>query len=241
MLEKLKVKLLRKQPGDISITYAVVCLIGVLVFMMAFTEYNNYLIVRHIEAVSDLAAVEAVRAFVDEEELRNERLTIKTENIPKIRDLYLEKVRKHLPMRTADILRVEIPTITDGTILIPDDYRTATFPNSTSEAFVDMGDQAEHTQQWFLLGGNTPGTASAALVRDTSNINTASTKSKTSYIFTVKLTVIYKTIPLFSRPGGNILNFVDIFTDTPITITTVKNDKSVNCITIESQGKVTLR
>lgn len=241
LIEKIKRKIHKKRSGETSMLYVVASLIGIVIFMMALSEYSNYVVVRHIEAVSDLAAVEAVRAYVDEEELRNERLTIKAENIPKIRDLYLQKVRSCLPDRAAKILRVEIPTIVDGVIEIPDDYETAVFPYSTSTAFVDMGDQQEGKQQWFLLGGTTPGTASAALVRDTSNINTASTKSKTSYIFTVKLTVIYKTNPLFGNLGGNLLNFVDIFTDTPVSIATVKNDRTVNCITIESQGKVTLR
>ena len=241
MWKKIKKKLWKQRSGELSIAYAVVTLIGVMVFSMAFIEYNNYMIVRHIEAVSDLAAVEAVRKYVDEEELRNERLVIKPENIPRIRDTYLEKVRENLPSRVADILRIEIPSIEDGVIEISDNYLTDVFPNSTSEAFVDMGDQQNRTQQWFVLDGTTPGDAAAAVVRDTSNINTAAKKQKTSYIFTVKLTVIYKTMPMFSRPGGNILNFVDIFTNTPVTIVTTKNDPTVNCITIESQGKVTLR
>lgn len=239
--EKFKKRIRRKVSGDTMMLYVVASLIGIVVFMMALSEYSNYVVVRHIEAVSDLAAVEAVRAYVDEEELRNERLTIKAENVPKIRDLYLKKVRECLPNRAAKILRVEIPTIVDGVIAVPDNYETMTFPYSTSTAFIDMGDQQGGEQQWYLLGGTTPGNSSAALVRDTSNINTASTKSKTSYIFMVKLTVIYRTNPLFGNLGGNLLNFVDIFTDTPVSIATVKNDRAVNCITIESQGKVTLR
>lgn len=241
MLDIFKNRTKTKVSGETSIMYVVGCLIGVVIFMMALSEYSNYVIVRHIEAVSDLAAVEAVRAYIDEEELRNERLTIKDEDIPKIRDLYLKKVREHLPDRGADIIRVEIPEIIDGVIYIPDDYETAIFPNSTSTAFVSLGDQIDGTQQWTLLDGTTPGNSACALVKDMSNINTASTKAKTSYIFMAKITVIYKTNPLFGSAGGNLLNFVDIFTDTPVSLTTVKNDPKVNCVTIESQGKVTLR
>lgn len=240
MTDWLKKRIEKKVPADTVIMYVAVILIGLTVFLIAIAEYNNFIIVRQLEAASDLAAVEAVRYYIDETELRNERLEIKESDIPLIRDKYLEKVRACIPNVSTAILRIEIPTIVDNVIEIPDDLETAEFPNSDSEDFVDYGDQYGGKQHWYLLDGNTPGTAAAALVQDFSNLDTASDHPRTSYIFTVKMTVIYKALPIFGRTGS-LLNFVDIFTDEPVTLHTKWSDKGISCVTIESQGKVTLR
>lgn len=240
MMEWLKKRIKKKVQADTAIMYVAVILIGLTVFLMAIAEYNNFIIVRQLEAASDLAAVEAVRYYIDETELRNERLEIKESDIPLIRDKYLEKVRACIPNVSTSILRIEIPTIVDNVIEIPDDYAATDFPNSSSDAFVDYGDQYDGKQHWYLLDGNTPGTAAAALVQDFSNLDTASDHPRTSYIFTVKMTVIYKALPIFGRTGS-LLNFVDIFTDEPVTLHTKWGDKGISCVTIESQGKVTLR
>ena len=240
MMEWLKKRIKKKVQADTAIMYVAVILIGLTVFLMAIAEYNNFIIVRQLEAASDLAAVEAVRYYIDETELRNERLEIKESDIPLIRDKYLEKVRACIPNVSTSILRIEIPTIVDNVIEIPDDYATTDFPNSSSDAFIDYGDQYDGKQHWYLLDGNTPGTAAAALVQDFSNLDTASDHPRTSYIFTVKMTVIYKALPIFGRTGS-LLNFVDIFTDEPVALHTKWSDNGISCVTIESQGKVTLR
>ena len=96
--------------------------------------------------------------------------------------------------------------------------------------------------EWYLLGGDNVGNSSVAIVRDTSNIDTNSKKSKTSYIMTAKVTVIYETVNYLNMASLNQLNFVDVFTDHPVTLETKQvADKRVNCVTIECEGKVTLR
>lgn len=228
--------------GTIMPVFVAICLISVIIVISALSEYNNILIVRNLEAAADLAAVESLRKYIDEDALRNERLEINEEDLPKIRDLFLEKVRNHMPDGSMQILRVEIPTVKDGEIVIPADFETAEFPYSTSADFVDYGSQQDDTQQWYLLGGNTIANSSVAIIRDTSNIDTASRKSRTSYIMTAKVTIIYETIGLLNNSDYNLLNYVDVFTNNPVSIETHQvNDKRVNCITIECEGKVTLR
>lgn len=241
--EKMMGKVVEKKKGSIMPIFVVVCLIGVVMILSALMEYNNILIVRNFEAAADLAAVESLRAYVDETALRNERLEINPEDYPKIRDLFLEKVRGSEPGGTLSVIRVEIPTVErDGTINIPVNYETAKFPYSTDNNFVDYGSQQNDTQQWYLLGGNNVGNSSVAIVRDTSNIDTNSKKSKTSYIMTAKVTIIYETINYLNMGSLNLLNFVDIFTDHPVKLETKQvDDRRVNCVTIECEGKVTLR
>lgn len=232
----------RKKRGVITPLFLLICMIGIVTLMAAITEYNNILIVRNLEAAADLAAVEALRTYVDEDAFRNERLEIKPEKFPEVRDLMLEKIRDSVPKGSMKILRIEIPEIRDGKVTIPDDYLTATFPYSTSTQFVDYGSQQEDTQQWWLLGGTNTGNSSMAIVRDTSNINTASSKKHTSYLVTAKLVVIYETVGLLNLAQKNILNFVDIFTDNPVSIETIQpTDRGVRAITIECEGKVTMR
>lgn len=241
--EKIKKKVTQKKKGVIMPIFVIVCLIGVVMILSALLEYNNILIVRNFEAAADLAAVESLRAYVDENALRNERLEINPEDYPKIRDLFLEKVRGSEPGGTLRIVRIEIPEVErDGTINIPEDYETADFPYSTDTNFIDYGSQQGDTQQWYLLGGDNVGNSSVAIVRDTSNIDTNSKKSKTSYIMTAKVTVIYETVNYLNMVSLNQLNFVDVFTDHPVTLETKQvADKRVNCVTIECEGKVTLR
>lgn len=231
-----------KKRGVIMPAFVAICLIGVIVVLSAVSEYNNILLVRNLEAAADLAAVESLRKYVDETALRNERLEIPEEDLPKIRDLFLEKIRTHIPDGSLNVVRIEIPTIIDGHISIPDNFETANFPYSTSTDFVDYGSQQNDTQQWFLLGGDTVADSSVAIVRDTSNIDTASKRSHTSYIMTAKVTIIYETVGLLNNADYNLLNYVDVFTDNPVTIETHQlKEKRVNCITIECEGKVTLR
>ena len=232
----------KKKRGSITPLFLVTCMIGVILFMGALSEYNNIMIVRNLEAAADLAAVESLRAYVDEEERRNERLVIKQEDMPRIRDLMLQKIRESVPQGTMNIVRIEIPTITDGKVVIPENFEEATFPYSTSIDFVDYGSQQGDTQQWFLLGGNTVANSSVAIVRDLSNIDTASRKTHTSYILTAKVTIIYETIGFLIRATYNLLNFVDIFTDHPVSVETYQSgNRQVSCITVECEGKVTLR
>lgn len=232
----------KKKRGIMMPAFLLICMIGIVVLMAAVTEYNNILIVRNLEATADLAAVEALRMHVDEEAFRNERLEIKPEDFPKIRDTMLEKIRENIPKGSMKILRIEIPEIREGKVTIPEDYINSEFPYSTSNHFVDYGSQQNDTQQWWLLGGTTPGNSSMAIVRDTSNINTASSKQRTSYIVTAKIVVVYETVGLLNRSDKNILNFVDVFTDTPVTIETMQpSDRGVKAITIECEGKVTMR
>ena len=239
---RLKTMSAKTKRGTIMPVFVIICLIGVIVLISALSEYNNILIVRNLEAAADLAAVESLRKYIAEDALRNERLEIKEEDLPKIRDLFLEKVKTHMPEGSMQIIRVEIPTVKDGEIIIPENFETADFPYSTSTDFVDYGSQQNDTQQWYLLGGNTVANSSVAIVRDTSNIDTASKKSRTSYIMTAKVTIIYETIGLLNNADYNLLNYVDVFTDNPVSIETHQvNDKRVNCITVECEGKVTLR
>lgn len=245
-LKKIKDKLNKKKKGVLSIPFVIACLAALVLFITILNEYNNVLIVRNLEATSDLAAVESLRAYIDEESLRDEKLEIKEENLPEIRKLFLKKVRENLPSHSYGIIRIEIPTVAaDGTIVIPDNYKDvdnqAIFPNSEDAAFAGPYATNSGARTEYLVGGDSTDVAAMSIVKDTTNLATSGEKKKTSYILTAKVTVLYKVNPLFNTIRTSLLNYVDILSDQVTSISTEQVDKNTMAVTIQAIGKVTLR
>lgn len=249
---KLKRTLKGKKRGVLSIPFVIGCLAALVIFVTALNEYNNYLIIRNIEATSDLAAVEALRAYVDETELRDEKLVIKPENFPKIRELFLEKIRDNLPSHSFKIIRIEIPTtVRDGNnvkIKIPANYAnvddTNAFPNSSKESFTGPYSTMSGERTEYLLGGTSTSEAAMSIVKDTTNLATSGTKTKTraSYILTAKVTVLYKVDGFYNTVRSSLLNYFDILSGDVTRVTTIQTaDKNVMAVTVQAIGKVTLR
>lgn len=249
--EILKKKLRGKKRGVLSIPFVLGCLAALVIFVTILNEYNNYMIVRNLEATSDLAAVEALRAYIDETALRDEKLEIDPGDFPEIRKLFLEKIRDNLPSHTYGIIRIEIPTInSDGTIVIPSGYddpkNTGIFPNSYLTSFTGPYETNNNTRTEYLMGGNTTSMAAMSIVKDTSNLATSGTKTKTraSYILTAKVTVLYKVDGLYNTVKTSLLNYVDILSSDVNAVTSIRTnqvDKNVMAVTVQAIGKVTLR
>ena len=233
-----------KKKGVLSIQFVIVCLVMVVLFSTVLTEFQHQLIIRNIEATADLAAVESLRAYIDEEQLRDESLSIKEEDLPKIRELFLKKIRDTIPSSSYAIERIEIPTVINGEVQLQEDWEDQDFPNSDTTPFdgphAAMQDGKEVRTEYYV-GGNSTDTAAMAIVKDLSNLATSGEKPKTSYILTSKVTVIFRSTSLLNAMEFALLNYVDIFTDRSTSIVTHQLDKNTIAVTIQAIGKVTLR
>ena len=233
-----------KKKGALSIPFVIVCLIMVVLFTTVLTEFQHRLIIRNIEATADLAAVEALRAYIDEDALRDENLQIKEEDLPKIRDLFLKKIRENLPSSSYAIERIEIPTVVNRVVQLDEVGENQDFPNSDTTPFngphAAMEDGKEVRTEYYV-GGNSTDTAAMSIVKDLSNLATSGEKPKTSYILTSKVTMIFKSTSLLNNMTLSLLNYVDIFTDRSTSIVTNQIDQNTIAVTIQAIGKVTLR
>lgn len=244
--------------GVVSMQFVIACMAALMLFVTVFEEYQSIMVIRQIEAAADLAAVEALRKNMDEVALRNESLSIDGdgdgretyEDMGKIRDDFISMVRDSLP-QVSRIVRVEIPTIAGGRVVIPSDYKTAVFPNSVSAGeggniFYDGVVTNEGKRVEYYLNGSTTDSAAMSVVMDTSGLMTSDSASKdrTSYFLTAKLLIIYKRYGLLSGARTAILNYVDILsgdTGSETRIETVQIDRNTAAVTIQAIGKVTLR
>lgn len=233
-----------KKTGAMSIQFVLVCLVTVVLITTVLTEFQHMLIIRNIEATADLAAVEALRMYVDEQELRDENLVIQESDLPNIRRVFLEKIRENLPNESFAIERIEIPTLQGGTVQISEDYMNQQFPNSDTTPFngphaTYQDGKAIRTE--YYVDGTSTDNAAMSIVKDLSNLATSGEKPKTSYILTSKVTVIFKTTPLLNTVQYGLLNYVDIFTDKATAVVTQQVGPDSLAITIQAIGKVTLR
>lgn len=248
MLKKIKQK---KKKGMLSLLFVITCLAMVVIFTTILNEYNNFLIIRNCEATADLAAVESLRAYIDETALRDEKLEITTNDAGEpdlngIRSLFIKKIRENIPSHSYNIIRVEIPSVrSDGTVIIPTNYADTTnqsiFPNTADTLFQGPYSLDGGKETAYYLGGDTTDVAAMSIVKDLTNLATSGEKPKTSYILTAKVTVIYKVHPLYNIIHSNLLNYVDIFSNRVTSIKTVQVDKNTAAVTIQAIGKVTLR
>ena len=233
-----------KKKGVLSIQFVIVCLVMVILFSTVLTEFQHHLIIRNLEATADLAAVESLRAYIDEEQLRDETLTIKEEDLPKIREIFLKKIRDNIPSNSYTIERIEIPTVVNGEVELSEDWMNQDFPNSDTTPFdgphAALKDGKEVRTEYYV-GGNSTDTAAMSIVKDLSNLATSGEKPKTSYILTSKVTVIFRSTSLLNSMEYALLNYVDIFTDRSTSIITHQLDKNTIAVTIQAIGKVTLR
>ena len=123
MLNNIKDRLLKlgkkRKKGAMSMMFVIGSLAALVLFTSIIYEYSNIIIVRTFESAADLAAVEALRTYIDEDSLRNEDLQLATytagddnpdcydEGDPKciaVRDLFLQKIRESMPSHSAKVL-----------------------------------------------------------------------------------------------------------------------------------------
>lgn len=250
MIKRISEKLKKEKNGSLAIPMCILALTLIAVFTIQLTDWNNTHIIRSFEAASDLAAVESLRTYIDEKELRQERLELTGINgseaerlkvLNDIRDLYMEKVRASMPTGTGNVVRIEIPTIVSGKIEIPDGFDDSSFPLSSGGTWYGpVVVSPERTE--YYLGGHSADTASMTIAKDTSGLASSGNKARTSYFIETKCTVIYKTLGMFdSGATWNRLNYVDILTDNTITLDTKRIKNGMTAVTIQTMGKVTLR
>lgn len=233
-----------KKKGAMSVQFVLVCLITVVIIMTVLTEFQHHLIIRNLEATADLAAVEALRKYVDEQELRDENLVIQESDLVNVRKEFLEKIRENLPSNSFVIERIEIPTLENGVVKVEEDYNNQNFPNSSTTPFdgphATMQDGKTVRTEYYVDGTSTDN-AAMSIVKDLSNLATSGEKPKTSYILTSKVTVIFRSTPLLNKIRYGLLNYVDIFTDKTTSVITEQVGPNSVAVTIQAIGKVTMR
>mgnify|MGYP003307736789 CR=1 FL=1 len=255
MTLKNKKNLLKKKRGAMSLPFVILIMVSLITMFSLLSEYSNMLIIRNVEAASDLAVVECLRKHVDEDSLRyEESLYIPPEEFLDIRNEYIESVRNSAMQSVFAIKRIEIPEMDNGNVVLPGGYAEDgiykysynKLPDGTrfvdsSVGFTEMQHMGNERDVWYL-GGDDEKYSSITIVKDRTNLQTSGIKEKESYIMTVKTTIVYNSIGLLSRMGYNFLKYNDIFNDDlPTTsIYTVQYDKGITAVTIETIGKVTL-
>ena len=236
----------KRKKGAISIIYIFLIIGAIVVIGGVMTTYQHQLIVRNFEAAADLAAVESVRKVIDEAALRNENLEIKPEKMVEMRDIFLKKIREHMPSSTYEIIRIEIPTVDiHGNVLLNGtDIEAMTFPNSTSAPFngpFDSEDITKHVKKTsYFVGNNTSDTAAMELTRTTGNLATG-TKEKTSYILSSKVTIFFRTNASINQLTEELLNYVNILSGNERSVITKQIDKTTLAVTIQAIGQVVMR
>lgn len=248
---------LREQDGVVSLQFVIATMAALILFVTVFEEFQSQMIIRQVEAAADLAAVEALRMNIDEVAVRNESLSIDTngdgvetyEDMDKVRNDFIRLIRDSLPEVTR-IVRVEIPTISGGNVVVPLNYADAAFPNSTPAAsggniFFDGAVTTEGKRVEYWLNGTATDNAAMSIVKDTTGLMTSNsdTKDRTSYFLTAKVLIIYKKYGLLSSARTTILNYVDILkgSGTSERLRTTQIDKNTAAVTIQAIGKVTMR
>lgn len=240
-------KKVEKKKGFISIIYVMLLLGGIIILTGIFTTYQHQLIIRNLEAAADLAAVESVRKVVDEADLRNEKLLIKDDKMDEMRDIFIKKIRDHMPSHSFEILRVEIPTLDeDGNVVLTGaDIEEMDFPNSDTTPFTgpyDSEDTVKHVQKTsYLMGGSTSDNSAMELSRVTGNLATSGQKEKTSYVLSSKVTILFKTNASVNRLSFELLNYVNILSGNTRTVITRQIDEQTIAVTIQAIGQVVMR
>lgn len=281
MLKQYAEKLNRKKSAAMSLPYAVLLMVSLIVFTALLSQYNNATVVRNVEAASDLAAVEALRKYIDyadkamyydnppnegklsSEMLRNEELYIDPGDYLNIRNSYLELLRGALMPSLGNVLRIEIPTVQAGQIVMPSDYATTgifeysynrmpdgSHAYTSGVGFTSTPDRLEAGRDAWYLGGDSVTNSSMAIIRDKTNLRTNSQspgspgtqQPTTSYFMTVKTTVVYKTMGNMNRLAYQYLSYKNIFANASpnVKIVTYQVDKGIAVVTIETVAKVTL-
>lgn len=236
-----------KKNGFISIVYVVMILGAIIILMSIFTIYQHQLIIRNFEAAADLAAVESLRQQIDEAALRNEVLQVKEENLNKIRKGFLEKIRNHLPSNTYEIIRIEIPTISDtGVIEFPEmDVKDMDFPNSETTPFTGPNTVVDAAtgiaRSSYFVDGNSSDNCAIEVAKVSGNLATSGTKKKDAYMFTSKVTIFFKTTSNLNRMSISMLNYVNILSGNEKQIVTKQIDRNTVAVTLQAIGEVVLR
>lgn len=250
----------KKKKGAISLPYVILITGTIIVFTSVFNQLKNNLAVRNFESTTDLAAVETLRRFIDEKALANEHLQIDANkdgvetsaDMDIIRDEFLASVRKSVFANTPYVLRVEIPDVDEnGNPVPPADWKNGSFENSQSAAtgtkghfgplhFIGSEDKPEERYAYYLDGTNTENSA-MSIVCDRTNLATSGLKGKQSYMLTAKVMIIYNVMPLLNSFERQSVNYTDIFDDNVTVISTERLAPSVNAVTLQIIGKVTLR
>lgn len=248
---------LKENKGVVSIPFVIAVMAALILLSTIFEEFQSQMIIRQIEAAADLAAVEALRKNIDETAMRNENLSIDSngdgresfEDMDKVRTDFITLIKDSLPKNTR-IVRVEIPTVRNGEVVIPANYETASFPNSAASdeggtTFLEGEESEDGTRVEYLLNGVTTDSAAMSIVKDTGGLMTpnSDTKDRTSYFLSAKVLIIYKRYGLLSSARTTLLNYVDILSGEGAStrIKTTQIDKNTACVTIQAIGKVTLR
>ena len=164
-----------------------------------------------------------------------------------MRDIFLKKIREHMPSSTYEIIRIEIPTVDiHGNVLLNGtDIEAMTFPNSTSAPFngpFDSEDITKHVKKTsYFVGNNTSDTAAMELTRTTGNLATSGTKEKTSYILSSKVTIFFRTNASINQLTEELLNYVNILSGNERSVITKQIDKTTLAVTIQAIGQVVMR
>ena len=143
-----------------------------------------------------------------------------------MRAAFLDKIRKHMPSNTYEIVRIEIPEInTEGKVVFnSDEVKTMTFPNSESAAWAGPTTIVDGTRGFsrtsYFVGGTT---------------------SKDSYILTSKVTIFFKTTSSINALSSSMLNYVNILSDNERQIITEQVDRGIIAVTIQAIGEVVMR
>lgn len=247
ILDIFKNKINGRKKGFLSIIYVIMILGAVVIMTGVFTVYQHQLIVRNFEAAADLAAVESLRQHIDEAALRNEDLLVKPEKMDSMRAAFLDKIRKHMPSNTYEIIRIEIPEInTEGKVVFnSDEVKTMTFPNSESAAWEGPTTIVDGTRGFsrtsYFVGGTTSDNCAMELARISGNLATSGSKEKDSYILTSKVTIFFKTTSSINALSSSMLNYVNILSDNERQIITEQVDRGIIAVTIQAIGEVVMR
>ncbi|WP_373262072.1 hypothetical protein [Hungatella hathewayi] len=247
MLNSIKQMLSKKKKGAISIISVLLSLGAVVILIGIITTYEHQLIVRNLEAVADLAAVESLRKVIDENSLRNEKLEIKPENMKKIRKDFLDRIRDNVPNTTFEILKIEIPSIDSygNVIFTGSDINTMSFPNSESSGFTGpttiVDNDTDISRTSYFVGGNSTDNCVLEVAKINGNLAVSGSKKKEAYILSSKVTIFFRTNSSINRLSMNLLNYVNILSGNERQIITKQIDKSTIAVTIQAIGEVVLR
>lgn len=228
-----------------SIQFVILIMIAIIGFITAFSEFEHQMLLRNLEASADLAAVEALREYVDETKLRDGELYLNPDDYGKIRDLYLKKIKQSVPFRTADVIAIGIPSVDSrGNVTLDDvnltDLNHVSFPNSTAqfvasatpskETTLSIANAKQGLQGLWCLGWNgvtadaskyAPMTiAKLDQINENNNKGVSGTKLKHSYVITAKITVLFKTSSLLNRLKSAALTYFDFLSNEPATVVT---------------------
>lgn len=236
-----------KKKGFISIVSVLLCLGAIVILMGIITTYEHQLIIRNLEAVADLAAVESVREVIDENSLRNEVLEVKADKMDKMRENFLRRIRDNIPTKTFEIIRIEIPTINgDGYVAFTGtDLEEMTFPNSKDAPFVGpttvVDSETGISRTSYFVGGGSTDRCAMELARISGNLAVSGSKKKDAYILSSKVTIFFKTTSSLNNLSYSLLNYVNILSGNERAVVTKQIDKETIAVTIQTIGQVVLR